>query len=524
MDYFRHRVTHFFSTFSLYNFLLLAFGLPFLTEGLFLFLRQSFLNNLYHPLYLCLFLALIFLYGILFSQIQANEKAFQNFSLKAVFVSFAFWLILSPIFFFRFYQMLLVWQPLPTKMLSFLFLYRWKILPVVIVLYLIVLYFLYRSILVPKYLNQNESFKTSLKLSWQKTKKSFPKQLVIFFLIPVLFLLVSLFIKVGFIWTTQLLSRQSTAVILLVLYRVVQNSLWALFFLYLAAPDKEPLNDTSKSKTKGTIIWLGLMVIVCLGLYSLHFAHSFQVQRSNTPLTISHRGVSNHNGVQNSIDVLKKTSNTWKPDLIEMDVQETADHQLVVIHDEDLSALADKNLRVDETTWNELKNLTLKENGYTSKIPLFDDYLAAANQLNQKLLIELKVTAKTKKTIVQELLPLKYQLANHQLQSMDLDTANRMKKLFPSMKVGYILPLDLLGSPRTSLDFVNIESRTAYGDLIQVLQHQKQDIYAWPINSKQQAAVFRFQQVNGILSDDMSVISNQADDIKTQTASILQFD
>ena len=522
MNSIRQRLAYFFSTFSLYNFLIISFGLPFLTEGLFLFFRQSFLNNLYSPFYLFLFLAMIFLYGNLFSQVQSNEKAFQNFSLKAAFVSFAYWLLLSPIFFFRFYQMLLVWQPLPAKLLSFLFLYRWKILPVLIILYLIVLYFLYRSILVPKYLKQSKTMKESIELSWQKTKKSLPKQFVIFLLIPLFFVSVSLLIKIGFIWATQLLTKQSTAMVFLVVYRVIQNILWTFFFLYLAAPDKEPLNDESMSK--GSILWLGLIIITCLGLYSLHYTHAFQVQRAVPPMTISHRGVSNHNGVQNSIEVLKKTSQQLRPDFVEMDVQETADHQLVVIHDEDLNALADKNLRIDETTWQDLKTITLKENGYTSKIPLFSDYLAAANQLNQKLLIELKVTGKTKATITQKLLPLKNQLANRQLQSMDLDTANQMKKDFPKLRVGYILPFDLLGSPKTSLDFVNIESRTANGDLIQVLRQRKQAVYAWPVNSQQQAAVLRFQRIDGILTDDMSVFSNKSDDIKAQTASILQFD
>jgi len=522
MNSIRQRLAYFFSTFSLYNFLIISFGLSFLTEGLFLFFRQSFLNNLYSPFYLLLFFALIFLYGNLFSQVQSNEKAFQNFSLKAAFVSFAYWLLLSPIFFFRFYQMLLVWQPLPAKLLSFLFLYRWKILPVLILLYLIALYFLYRSILIPKYLKQSKTLKESIGLSWQKTKKSLPKQFVIFLLIPIAFLAASLLIKIGFIAASQLLTSQRAAVIFLVFYRVVQNILWAFFFLYLAAPDKEAISD--ESMPKGSILWLGLIIITCLGLYSLHYVNAFHVQQATPPMTISHRGVSDHNGVQNSIEVLKKTSQRLQPDFVEMDVQETADHQLVVIHDEDLNDLADKNLRIDETTWQDLKNITLKENGSTSKIPLFSDYLATANQLNQKLLIELKVTAKTKATIIQKMLPFRNQLSNHQLQSMDLDTANQLKKEFPKLPVGYILPFDLLGNPKTSLDFVNIESRTANGDLIQVLRQRKQAVYAWPVNSQQQAAVLRFQRIDGILTDDMRVFSNKSDDIKAQTASILQFD
>lgn len=207
-----------------------------------------------------------------------------------------------------------------------------------------------------------------------------------------------------------------------------------------------------------------------------------------------------------------------------MDVQETADHQLVVMHDENLKDLADKNLRIDETSWDDLKKVTLEDNGYTSKIPLFTDYLAEANRLNQKLLIELKVTNKTKSTIVQQLLPLKEQLANHQLQSMDLDSANKMKQLFPTMKVGCILPLDLIGAPKTSLDFMNIEARTANNDLIQVLQKRNQAVYVWPVNSNQQMAVYRCQNVTGILTDDLSIFSVDSNRISIKTASILQFD
>lgn len=514
--------TYFFGTFSLYNFLLLSFGLPFLTEGLFLFFRQSFLNNLYSPFYLLLFVALIFLYGSLYSQIQSNETDFQNFSLKSAFTSFGFWLILSPIFFFRFYQMMLVWQPLPAKVLSFLFLYRWKILPVIGIFYLILLYLLYRSILAPKYLKENHSLKKSVWLSWQKTRYSFPKQILLFFVIPIFFLATSFLIKIGFIWATKLIARQVSAMFLLLLYRVLQNVLWTFFFLYLASPDKGPL--AGESRTKGAVIWLSLTIFSCLGLYSLHYAHAFHIQQQTPALTISHRGVSNHNGVQNSIEVLKRTSYERRPDFVEMDVQETADHHLVVMHDEDLKALANKNKRVDESTWQELKDITLKENGYTSTIPLFTDYLATANQLNQKLLIELKVTAKTKESIVHQMIPLKKDLARHELQSMNLDTANQMKKEFPKLKVGYILPFDLLGSPKNTLDFVNIESRTANSDLIQALRHQKQGVYVWSVNTKQQASMFRFQQVNGFLSDDLTVFSGSSDDIKAQTASILWFD
>lgn len=522
MNSIRQQLTHFFSTFSLNSFLLLSFGLPFLAEGLFLFLRQSFLNNSYHSFYRLLFFALLFLYSLVFNQLQTHETFQKNFSLASVFISFIFWLLLSPIFFFRFYQLFLVWQPLPAQILSFLFLYRWKVLPAIILLYLIILYLLYRSILTPRYLKEGHPLKTGIQLSWAKTKNSVIKHVIFFLILPAAFLLTNFLLKGAFIAATQILTGSVTAMLLLLLHRVLQNMLWALFFLYLLAADKKRRITTSRTKISST--WLSLMILTCLSLYFFHYEAIYHTQRATEPLTISHRGVTNRNGLQNSLAALKKTHTTSQPDFIEMDVQETVDHQLVVIHDEDLKTLAHKNLRIDETTWSELKEISLKENGYTSKISLFSDYLAAANRLNQRLLIELKVTAKTKKTIVQRLLPFKNQLTDHQLQSMDLNTANQMKKNFPIIKVGYILPFNLLGSPKTTLDFINIEAQTTHSDLIQYLRQQKQEIYVWSIDSKQQAAAFHFQRVHGLLSDDLSMLSAVPDDIRSRTASILYFD
>ena len=63
----------------------------------------------------------------------------------------------------------------------------------------------------------------------------------------------------------------------------------------------------------------------------------------NPPRVISHRGVSNANGVQNTVESLEKTAQL-KPDLVEMDVQETKDGQFVMMHDANLRSLAGLNV------------------------------------------------------------------------------------------------------------------------------------------------------------------------------------
>ena len=83
---------------------------------------------------------------------------------------------------------------------------------------------------------------------------------------------------------------------------------------------------------------------------------------ANPPRVISHRGVSNANGVQNTVESLEKTAQL-KPDLVEMDVQETKDGQFVMMHDANLRSLAGLNVTPQDLTLEELKQIDIFENG-----------------------------------------------------------------------------------------------------------------------------------------------------------------
>ena len=99
------------------------------------------------------------------------------------------------------------------------------------------------------------------------------------------------------------------------------------------------------------------------------------------PMTVSHRGVTDGNGVQNSISALKRTSRKYHPDYVEMDIHETKDHQFVVMHDEKLRKLAGVNKRPGQLTLRQLERLSIHENGQRSKIASLNEYLSAAGAI-----------------------------------------------------------------------------------------------------------------------------------------------
>ena len=83
-----------------------------------------------------------------------------------------------------------------------------------------------------------------------------------------------------------------------------------------------------------------------------------------------------------------------------MDIQETKDGQFVVMHDFNLRNLTGVNKAPQDLTLAELEKLTVTENGAKEPLVSFDTYLNRANELNQKLLIEIKTTRKDSDDLV----------------------------------------------------------------------------------------------------------------------------
>lgn len=251
------------------------------------------------------------------------------------------------------------------------------------------------------------------------------------------------------------------------------------------------------------IFFFGGSILIMNGMYLTGLTNQ-------NPLVISHRGVDNGNGVQNTIEAMAKTIKE-KPDYIEMDIHETKDHQFVVMHDENLKVLAGVNKASYQLTLAELTKLTVKENGQRAKIASFDDYLVYANQHSQKLLIEIKTTNHDSKDMLQRFIQ-KYQgtiLKNqHRIHSLDYNVVDTLKKQAPKLFVSFILPYNLI-FPQTVADAYTMEETTLTSDFVADVTAQKKAVYAWTVNTSDDANRMLFMGVDGIISDDMSLVRQE---------------
>ena len=227
----------------------------------------------------------------------------------------------------------------------------------------------------------------------------------------------------------------------------------------------------------------------------------------NPPLVISHRGVSNGNGVQNTVESLEKTAQL-KPDLVEMDVQETKDGQFVMMHDANLKSLAGLNVTPQDLTLDELKQLDIYENGYQTKISSFDDYINRANDLHQKLLIEIKTSRKDSAQMMDHFLDqygAKIKVYGHQMQSLDYHVIEKVTQYDKEIPVYFILPYNSV-FPRTNATGYTMEYSTLDEYFVTKLWNTKQKLYVWTINGSESFNKSLHLGVDGMITDDLEMV------------------
>ena len=364
----------------------------------------------------------------------------------------------------------------------------------------------------PKILFEKKTVREGVKFSLQKTKKQ-----VLFYAWNLLLIIIKTYLFFFLLLTPLLLGQividnltQKESLILGVINFVLIKNIHYMALTYFLVKfvsflTGEELEIMPRRKKDHLMRW-GVM-----GCASIFFALEgyiyLETPVTNTPLVISHRGVSNKNGVQNTVQSLEKTAQL-KPDLIEMDVQETKDGQFVMMHDANLKNLAGINARPQDLTLEELKGLDISENGYRTKISSFDDYLNRANELHQRLLIEIKTSKKDSPQMMERFLE-KYgsiiKQYGHQMQSLDYHVIDQVLKYDSTIPAYFILPYNSI-FPKTKATGYTMEYSTLDEYFVTKLWYTEQKLYVWTINSSDALDKSLQLSVDGMITDDMEML------------------
>ena len=367
----------------------------------------------------------------------------------------------------------------------------------------------------PKILFEKKTVREGVKFSLQKTKKQ-----VLFYAWNLLLIIIKTYLFFFLLLTPLLIGQividnltQKESLILGVINFVLIKNIHYMALTYFLVKfvsflTGEELEIMPRRKKDHLMRW-GVM-----GCASIFFALEgyiyLEAPVTNTPLVISHRGVSNKNGVQNTVQSLEKTAQL-KPDLIEMDVQETKDGQFVMMHDANLKNLAGINASPQDLTLEELTGLDISENGYRTKISSFDDYLNRANELHQRLLIEIKTSKKDSPQMMEHFLE-KYGTTikkyGHQIQSLDYQVIDKVLNYDPEIPSYFIMPYNSI-FPKTKATGYTMEYSTLDEYFVTKLWYTEQKLYVWTVNGSESFDKAVQLGADGMITDDLEMVQLQ---------------
>ncbi|PAK79916.1 glycerophosphodiester phosphodiesterase family protein [Lentilactobacillus parakefiri] len=246
--------------------------------------------------------------------------------------------------------------------------------------------------------------------------------------------------------------------------------------------------------SRGLIAGVGVCLIVFSGLLAgINLALS--ARPIGQPTIIVHRGVINHNAQGNTITALKRNSRYHFP-FIEMDIQETKDHQFICAHDDDVT--------IPSHGKREINQLNLATISQFHHVDMFGDYLRVANRLGQPLIIELKVTDHSDPqmgTRFARQFKRQLQVLPHRVHSVGYPFLRQIKRQLPHTDVGLVTMLNFCNIGNYKVDFYTLQHLTANPFLIASVGKTGRAVYSWTDDSRLSMTRMDLLGVSGQVTD-----------------------
>lgn len=243
-------------------------------------------------------------------------------------------------------------------------------------------------------------------------------------------------------------------------------------------------------------------LITIIGFTSIYFSGKRLNINHPNYLVIAHMGISSKQDIPNSIDSLKK-ANAARPDYVEIDIQKTKDGQYVLSHNTSIKSKQDKTYEIGKYSWDQLKDISFTEDKHTTTLTNFNDYLVLANQLKQKVLVELKFNDTVTDSELKEFADQYGTLLSEnkaQLQSLNQNSLVRLHK-FVKNDLGLLSPIQNKINASKLNQFYAIEYSSLNQDTVTRALDDNKLIYAWTVDENRDIATSYAYGVQGYITD-----------------------
>jgi glycerophosphoryl diester phosphodiesterase len=195
---------------------------------------------------------------------------------------------------------------------------------------------------------------------------------------------------------------------------------------------------------------------------------------------------------------------TW----VELDVQESADGEVIVMHDSDYMKIAGVDLKVWNATMDALADIDIGswfDPAYASeRTPLLRDVLELAKDSGSGVLIELKYYGHDEKLEQRVADVVEETGMTDQVQAMSLKYAavRRMKALRPDWRVGLLATATVGDLPALEADFLAVNMATASPRLTRDARAAGKEVYVWTVNDPLSMSHMASLGVSGLITDE----------------------
>lgn len=230
-----------------------------------------------------------------------------------------------------------------------------------------------------------------------------------------------------------------------------------------------------------------------------------QIKTDDNVTVIAHRGAAGARP-ENTLAAVRKAIED-SADWVEIDVQETADGEVVVMHDSDFMKLAGVDLKIWDATMDELADIDIGswfDPAYASeRTPTLAEVLDIARD-RAKVLVELKyydhdVDLEARTAAIIEAADMADQIA---IMSLKYPAVQKMRALRPDWRVGVLAATSIGDLTGLDGDFIAVNTVQASPRLVKATHVAGKQLYVWTVNEPLQMSSMMSMGVDGVITDE----------------------
>jgi glycerophosphoryl diester phosphodiesterase len=254
---------------------------------------------------------------------------------------------------------------------------------------------------------------------------------------------------------------------------------------------------------RNKLLWGGALAVVASVVAAVMLVRSVRLE--DDVLIIAHRGAALHAPENTLASVHRAIEDST--DYIEIDVQETAEGEVVVFHDSDFMKTAGKPLRIWDSRRVDLDRIDIGswfDPEYSAeRVPTLEEVLLAARG-RARVNIELKyyghdVDLERKVIDIVERAGMVDQVV---LMSLKYDKVQRVRAMRPDWTYGLLTSVSLGDATRFNVDFLAVNAAAASRGFVERAHRSGLDVYVWTVNDPYLMSAMMSRNVDGIITDD----------------------